>query len=133
MANVKISALPLYSASTTADTWLVLNNSGETETFKIQKEDFISNTYSIITGVTLSYTAWTYNSGTTYYDYTYSNTGITSTSVVNFTPYNSSVFTALTARVQPYNSVSSGSTIFYSQYPPNADITGDINIFKQTL
>lgn len=133
MANVKISALPLYTASTTVDTWLVLNNSGQTETFKIQKEDFISNTYSIITGVTLSYTAWTYNSGTTYYDYTYSNTGITSTSVVNFTPYNSSVYTALTSRVQPYNSVSAGSTTFYSQYPPSDDITGDINIFKQTL
>jgi hypothetical protein len=133
MANVKISALPLYTASTTVDTWLVLNNSGQTETFKIQKEDFISNTYSIITGVTLSFTAWTYNSGTTYYDYTYSNTGITPTSVVNFTPYNSSVYTALTSRVQPYNSVSAGSTTFYSQYPPSDDITGDINIFKQTL
>jgi hypothetical protein len=133
MANIKISQLPLYTASTTVDTWLVLNNSGETETFKIQKEDLISNTYSIITGVTLSSSGWTYNTGTTYYDYTYSNTGITTTSVVNFTPYNTSVFTVLTARIQPYNSVASGTTIFYSQYAPSGNITGDINIFKQTL
>ena len=133
MADILISDLPLYSADTTVDTWLVLNNSGETETFKIQKEDLISNTYSTITGVTLTSSGWTYNTGTTYYDYTYSNTGITSTSIVDFTPYNDSVYTALTSRVQPFNTVSNGSSIFYSQYPPSADITGTINIFKQTL
>jgi hypothetical protein len=133
MANIKISALPIYSASSTVNTWLVLNNSGETETFKIEKEDFISNTYTTITGVTLSSSGWTYNSGTTYYDYTYSNTGITSTSIVDFTPNNASVFTALTSRIQPLNTVATGSSIFYSQYAPSGDITGTINIFKQTL
>jgi hypothetical protein len=133
MANVKISALPLYTASTTTGTWLVLNNSGETETTKIQKENFISNTYIIVTGVTFQSTGWTYNTATTFYEYAYSNTGITTTSVVNFTPYNSSVYTALTARVQPYNSVGSGTSTFYSQYSPSGNITGDINIFKQTL
>ena len=133
MANIKISDLPLYSAATTVDTWLVVNNSGETETFKIQKEDYLSNTYSTIPNVVLYYTGFTYNTGTTYYDYTYTNTGITSTSIVDFTPYNNSVYTALTARVQPFNTVSNGSSIFYSQYPPSADITGTINIFKQSL
>ena len=131
--NIKISALPVYSASSTVNTWLVLNNSGETETFKIEKEDFISNTYTTITGVTLSSSGWTYNSGTTYYDYTYSNTGITSTSIVDFTPNSASLYTALTSRVQPLNTVSAGSSIFISQYAPSADITGTINIFKQTL
>lgn len=133
MANIKISQLPLFTGSSTANTWLVLNNSGETETTKIQKESFISNTYTTITGVTLSSSGWTYNTGTTYYDYTYSNTGITSTSIVDFTPYNASVYTTLTARVQPFNTVANGSSIFYSQYAPSADITGTINIFKQTL
>lgn len=133
MANIKISALPIYSASSTADTYLVLNNSGETETFKIQKEDFISNTYTTITGVTFASSGWTYNSGTTYYDYTYSNTGITSTSIVDFTPNSASLYTALTSRVQPLNTVAIGSSIFISQYAPSGDITGTINIFKQTL
>jgi hypothetical protein len=133
MANVKISALPTYSAATTIGTWLVLNTSGQTETNKIQKENFISNTYVTVTGVTIQYTGWTYNTATTYYEYAYSNTGITTTSVVNFTPYNTSVYTVLTARVQPYNSVGNATSTFYSQYPPNANITGDINIFKQTL
>jgi hypothetical protein len=133
MADILISDLPLYSADTTVDTWLVLNNSGETETFKIQKEDLISNTYSTIPNVILYYTGFTYNSGTTYYDYTYTNTGITSTSIVDFTPYNNSVYTALTSRVQPFNTVSNGSTIFSSQYAPSNNITGTINIFNQTL
>jgi hypothetical protein len=133
MANIKISALPIYTASSTTDTWLVLNNSGQTETFKIEKESFISNTYTTITGVTLISSGWTYNSGTTYYDYTYSNTGITSTSIVDFTPDSASLYTALTSRVQPLNTVSAGSSIFYSQYAPSGDITGTINIFKQTL
>jgi hypothetical protein len=133
MANIKISALPIYSASSTANTWLVLNNSGQTETSRILKESFISNTYTTITGVTLSSSGWTYNSGTTYYDYTYSNTGITSTSIVDFTPNSASLFTALTSRVQPLNTVAIGSSIFTSQYAPSADITGTINIFKQTL
>lgn len=133
MANIKISALPIYSASSTANTWLVLNNSGQTETFRIDKEDFISNTYTTITGVTFASSGWTYNTGTTYYDYTYSNTGITSTSIVNFTPNSASLYTALTSRVQPLNTVATGSSIFYSQYAPSGDITGTINIFKQTL
>ena len=133
MADILISALPIYSASSTADTYLVLNNSGETETFKIQKEDFISNTYTTITGVTFASSGWTYNSGTTYYDYTYSDTGITSTSIVDFTPNSASLYTALTSRVQPLNTVAIGSSIFISQYAPSGDITGTINIFKQTL
>jgi hypothetical protein len=111
----------------------VLNNSGETETFKIEKESFISNTYTTITGVTFASSGWTYNSGTTYYDYTYSNTGITSTSIVDFTPNSASLYTALTSRVQPLNTVATGSSIFISQYAPSGDITGTINIFKQTL
>jgi len=133
MANVKISALPLYTASTTTGTWLVLNNSGETETTKIQKENFISNTYVTVTGVTIPTTGWTYNSATTYYEYAYSNTGITTTSVVDFTPYNSSVFTVQTARLQPFNTVTGGTSTFYSQYAPSGSIQGDINIFRQTL
>lgn len=40
MANVKISDLPLYSASVNPDIYLVNNNSGETETFKIQLKTF---------------------------------------------------------------------------------------------
>jgi hypothetical protein len=133
MANIKISQLPVYTASTTELTWLVLNNSAQNETFKIQKESLISNTYITTTGVTFTSSGWTYNSGTTYYEYTYSNGDIITTSIVDFTPDSASLYTALTSRVQPLNTVSAGSSIFYSQYAPSGNITGTINIFKQTL
>lgn len=40
MANVKISALPQYSAAVNPDIYFVNNNSGQTETFKIQLDQF---------------------------------------------------------------------------------------------
>jgi len=42
MANLKISQLPNYTAGTNPDIWFVNNNSGETETSKIQLKEFNS-------------------------------------------------------------------------------------------
>jgi hypothetical protein len=81
---------------------------------------------------TLAFTGWTYNTGTTYYDYSYSYSAITSSSRVDFVPYNASVYMATISRIQPYNAVGSGTSTFYSQYPPSQDITGDIYIFTTT-
>jgi hypothetical protein len=81
---------------------------------------------------TLAFTGWTFNTGTTYYVYTYSNGSITSASRVDFVPYNSSVYMATISRIQPYNSVGSGTSTFFSQYPPSANISGDIYIFTTT-
>jgi hypothetical protein len=81
---------------------------------------------------TLVSSGWTYNTGTTYYDYSYSYSAITSASRVDFVPYNASVYMATISRIQPYNSVGSGTSTFYSQYPPSANITGDIYIFTTT-
>jgi hypothetical protein len=41
MSNLKISQLPEYTGSTLGS-WLIANNSGESETFKIQREDFLN-------------------------------------------------------------------------------------------
>jgi len=41
MANLKISQLPEYTGSTNGS-WLIANNSAETETFKIERENFLS-------------------------------------------------------------------------------------------
>jgi len=41
MANVKISQLPSYTGNTSGS-WLVMNNSGETTTYKVQKETLLS-------------------------------------------------------------------------------------------
>jgi hypothetical protein len=40
MSNVKISSLPSYTGNTSGS-WLVMNNSGETTTYKIKKENYI--------------------------------------------------------------------------------------------
>jgi len=42
MANLRISQLPSYDEGTNPDIWFVNNNSGETETFKLQLKDFSS-------------------------------------------------------------------------------------------
>jgi len=47
MANIKISQLPEFSGSP-AETWIVLNNSGETTTSKILREDFLSGKGGVI-------------------------------------------------------------------------------------
>jgi len=41
MANVKISQLPSFTGNTSGS-WLVMNNSGETTTFKVQRETLLS-------------------------------------------------------------------------------------------
>ncbi len=66
-----------------------------------------------------------------YYEYTITNTGITvSTKVVDFTPYNASSFTVLTARIYPYILISGSlnRATIYSDYVPSSDITGDLTI-----
>ena len=84
-----------------------------------------------ITGVTLTQTGWTYNTGSTYYEYTYTNTGITSSVAVLFTPYNSSVFTSVSANVYPYielNYTTNTAKLTADSYP-SGDITGQFIIF----
>jgi hypothetical protein len=41
MSNVKISQLPVFTG-TTAGSWLIANNSAETTTFKIERENFLT-------------------------------------------------------------------------------------------
>lgn len=40
MSNVKISQLPEYTGNTSGS-WLVMNNSGETTTYKVKKENWV--------------------------------------------------------------------------------------------
>jgi len=50
MANTKINQLPLYTGDTTG-TYLVMNNSGETTTYKVTKENLIGNSFVILSQV----------------------------------------------------------------------------------
>jgi hypothetical protein len=50
MANTKISELPLYTGNTNG-TFIVINNSGNTESFKVVKETFLSGSMGVpVTG-----------------------------------------------------------------------------------
>jgi hypothetical protein len=57
MANTKISELPLYTGNTNG-TFIVINNSGNTESFKVTKETFLSGSTGVpVTG------GWTLSTG----------------------------------------------------------------------
>jgi len=57
MANTKISALPLYTGNTTG-AYLVMDNSGLTETYKVTKETLLGAAVTTVTG------SWTLSAGT---------------------------------------------------------------------
>lgn len=79
-----------------------------------------------ITGVTLDYTSWTLVSG--YYTYTYTNSNIVSTSIVDVIPDNSSVAAIKTAGILPNTTSIDGSVTFYSLIAPTENIIVTINI-----
>jgi len=56
MANTKISALPLYTGDTTG-AYLVMDNSGLTQTYKVTKETLLGGTIVPVTG------SWTLTTG----------------------------------------------------------------------
>ena len=56
MANTKISALPTFTGDTTG-VFVVMNNSGNTESFKVSKETLLSNIPQKVTG------SWTVPTG----------------------------------------------------------------------
>jgi hypothetical protein len=84
-----------------------------------------------LTGQTLSSTSWT--AGTSgYYTYTFSNGNITTTSIVDFTPNNDSYNEVTTCGMLPQVTVAVTSCTFFSIFPPQTNITGNIAIFSTT-
>ena len=77
---------------------------------------------------TLSFSAWTLSGS--YYTYIFSNANITSTSIVDFTPYNASINEVSSCRMLPQIDVASGSCTFYATFPPQSNITGTINVWQ---
>jgi hypothetical protein len=64
-----------------------------------------------------------------YYTYTFSNINITTNTRVDFTPDNSSYIEVTTCGMTTQVTVTAGSCVFYSIFPPQNDITGEITIF----
>jgi hypothetical protein len=80
-----------------------------------------------LTNQTLASGSWT-TSGS-YYVYSFSNSNITSTTRVDFTPYNNSTNTAISSMLLPEVSASAGACTFYASFLPTNNMTGDITIY----
>lgn len=81
---------------------------------------------TVLTNQTLSSGGWLLSGD--YYIYTFLNAGITPSSVVTFTPNNSSVILCSISMMMPQIDSSLGSCTLYSQYTPGDDIIGTIII-----
>ena len=80
-----------------------------------------------LTGQTLTAASWTLVSG--YYTYTFSNVNITVNTRVDFTPDNTSYLEVTTCGMQTQVTVAAGSCTFFSLFPPQTNITGEVTIF----
>jgi hypothetical protein len=76
---------------------------------------------------TLTSTSWSLVSG--YYTYTFSNASITLNTRVDFTPDRNSYLEVTTCGMQSQVTIATGSCTFYSLFPPQTNITGEITIF----
>jgi hypothetical protein len=79
-----------------------------------------------VTGLTLTSGSWTYSGS--YYQYVYSNANINVSTSIDYTPYNTSSYDVLIARIQPYIEPSASACILFSQYLPSNNIIGDLII-----
>ena len=80
-----------------------------------------------LTAQTLTSTSWILVSG--FYTYTFTNVNITVNTRVDFTPDNTAYLEVTTCGMQTQVTVAAGSCIFYSLFPPQTNITGEITIF----
>jgi hypothetical protein len=80
-----------------------------------------------LTAQTLTSASWSLASG--YYRYTFSNANITVNTRVDFTPDRTSYLEVTTCGMQSEVTVAAGNCIFYSLFPPQTNITGEITIF----
>ena len=80
-----------------------------------------------LTAQTLTSASWILVSG--FYTYTFTNVNITVNTRVDFTPNNTAYLEVTTCGMQTQVTVAAGSCIFYSLFPPQTNITGEITIF----
>lgn len=80
-----------------------------------------------LTGQILTAASWSLVGG--YYTYTFSNVNITTNTRVDFTPDNSAYREVTTCGMLPEVDVTTGSCTFYSMFPPQTDIAGEVTIF----
>jgi hypothetical protein len=110
MANVKISQLPLFTGDTTGS-YVVMNNSGETETFKVTRSVFLDSAVASF--------SWTTN---------YANL---TNGVENYPRWDTTILNSNTDIFELVNSTQAGNTgarIFFKE-PGFYEITSSVHIF----
>jgi hypothetical protein len=85
-----------------------------------------SSTYRL-TSQTLTSGSW--KATGSYYTSSFTNTNITTNTRVDFTPDNASCTEVATAGILPQVTVRAGTASFYSLFPPQTNIIGEITIF----
>jgi hypothetical protein len=79
-----------------------------------------------ISAQTLLSASWSLSGG--YYVYTFSNVNITTNTRVDFTPDNSAYTEVTTCGMLPQVDVAAGTCRFFSLFPPQSDILGEVTI-----
>lgn len=80
-----------------------------------------------LTSQTLASGSWVTSSG--YYTYAFTNANINTNTRVDFTPDTASYLEVTTCGLQSQVNVTSGTSSFFSLFPPQSNITGEITIF----
>ena len=78
--------------------------------------------------MTFSVAGWTFSAG--FYQYTYSNANILSTSIVDVIPANSTISIVKTADIMPSTLSASGNVTIYATNLPTGNIGATINIYN---
>jgi len=120
-----VAGLVNNHATLTNLSWLNSNHDGTPNTFA--SFDASGNTSLTLlpyqlTNIVLASSGWTLVGG--FYEYSYSNTGITSSTSVDVIPANASISIINAAQILPRTLSSTGNVILYSTNAP----TGDINV-----
>jgi len=123
MANVKISDLPNYTGNT-QNTWLVMNDSGETTSYKVQKEYFFA----------AAGFSWV-NPGTGGAYPASDQYGNLTNNSDNYMPFNTTIFNNNTDVLELVNSGSVSGTLasegarIYIKFPGIYEIIGQVHLY----
>ena len=115
------------SGTTLQTNGFTANNTGVTGT-TISATTYLNlpNNVIKINPVTLTSGSWTLVGD--YYQYTFTNVNIVSTGYVDFTPNNASNLEVTSCKLLPEITTNNGNCIFYSQFPPQNNIVGEMII-----
>ena len=129
LADARIASAATWNAKQNAITLTTTGSSGASTLIgsTLNIPQYGGGTIIKLTSQTLSSANWILVSG--FYTYTFTNVNITVNTRVDFTPDNTAYLEVTTCGMQTQVTVAAGSCIFYSLFPPQTNITGEITIF----